>query len=44
MSKFEKAIARLLAKPKDFTWKELKTVLGHFGYQEKRQRIKKKVY
>jgi predicted RNA binding protein YcfA (HicA-like mRNA interferase family) len=36
MSKADKAIQRLLSKPKDFTWNELKTVLSHFGYVEKR--------
>lgn len=34
MSKKEKALARLLTRPTDFTWEELKTVLAHFGYEE----------
>ncbi len=34
MSKFEKAIARLKSKPTDFTWKELQTIMRHFGYDE----------
>jgi predicted RNA binding protein YcfA (HicA-like mRNA interferase family) len=36
MSTFDKAIERLLSRPKDFTWNELKTVLSHFGYAEKK--------
>lgn len=32
--KIEKLIAKLLSKPKDFTWLELKKVLSHFGYDE----------
>ena len=34
MSKFEKALARLKSKPRDFTWKELQSVMLHFGYEE----------
>lgn len=34
MSKFEKALARLRSRPKDFTWKELQTVMSRFGYEE----------
>ena len=33
MSKKEKLIKRLLARPKDFTFDELVTLLGHLGYQ-----------
>lgn len=34
MSKFEKALARLRSRPKDFTWRELQAVMNHFGYEE----------
>ena len=34
MAKIEKLIARLLTKPKDFTWDELVKILNHFGYSE----------
>jgi hypothetical protein len=34
VSKNEKLIERLTAKPKDFTWEELKRVLGSLGYTE----------
>ena len=34
MSKFEKALGRLKSKPKDFTWKELQSIMSHFGYEE----------
>lgn len=34
MSKKEKLIARLLAKPKDFTFEELTTLLSYFGYYQ----------
>jgi hypothetical protein len=34
VSQQEKLSQRFLAKPKDFTWSELKTLLGSFGYQE----------
>jgi predicted RNA binding protein YcfA (HicA-like mRNA interferase family) len=34
VSKFGKALVRLQTKPKDFTWRELQTILTHFGYQE----------
>ncbi|HOX91680.1 MAG TPA: type II toxin-antitoxin system HicA family toxin [Spirochaetales bacterium] len=36
MSKEEKLIQRLLKRPKDFTYNELKKVLVHFGYIENR--------
>lgn len=32
MSKKEKLIKRLLSKPADFTFEELETLLGYFGY------------
>lgn len=34
MSKKQKLIARLLQKPKDFTWGELKTLLSYLGFEE----------
>ena len=34
MSKFQKALARLKTRPKDFNWNELQTIMAHFGYQE----------
>jgi hypothetical protein len=34
MSKAEKILQRLLTKPKDFSYSELKTVLGLFDYIE----------
>jgi hypothetical protein len=34
MSKGEKLVKRLLAKPNDFTYNELKSLLSHFGYVE----------
>ena len=34
MSKDEKLLSRLLAKPKDFSYEELRKVLRHFGYSE----------
>lgn len=34
MSRKDKLIARLLAKPKDFTFEELSVLLGFFGYQQ----------
>jgi hypothetical protein len=34
MSTQKKAIKRLLAVPKDFTWDELVKVLAFFGYEE----------
>ncbi len=36
MSKFKKALDRLNARPKDFTWNELQTIMNNFGYQEKK--------
>lgn len=35
MSKRQKALQRLLTKPADFTWSELKTVMEAFGYELK---------
>jgi len=32
MSRKEKALARLMEAPKDFTWDELKTVMSAFGF------------
>ena len=32
MSKKEKSVERLLSRPSDFTFDELVTLLGHFGY------------
>lgn len=34
MSKDEKLIRRLLSKPKDFTYNELRKILTHLGYEE----------
>jgi hypothetical protein len=34
MSKGEKLVKRLLSKPKDFTYNELKSLLSHLGYVE----------
>ena len=34
MSQIEKLIKRLLSKPKDFTYDELKRVLNYFGFDE----------
>jgi hypothetical protein len=34
MAKFEKLIARFLAKPKDFRYDELKNLLRQFNYEE----------
>lgn len=34
MSQKQKAITRLKAKPKDFTWDELETVMKGFGYKQ----------
>ena len=34
MSKDEKLISRLLSKPRDFTYDELRKVLRHLGYEE----------
>lgn len=33
MSKLEKAVARLLGKPTDFTWDELVTLMTSLGYE-----------
>jgi len=35
MLKHEKAVRRLLSKPKDFTWSELTTLMVAFGYRMK---------
>jgi hypothetical protein len=34
MSRDEKLISRLLSKPRDFTYDELRKVLHHLGYEE----------
>lgn len=34
MSTFEKLLKRLLSKPKDFTYEELRRILASFGYSE----------
>ena len=34
MSRDEKLISRLLSKPRDFTYDELRKVLRHLGYEE----------
>ncbi len=34
MSRFQKALDRLVTKPKDFTWNELLTIMTHLGYRE----------
>ena len=34
MSKKEKILKRILRKPKDFTYNELRTMLGQLGYKE----------
>jgi hypothetical protein len=36
MSKFKKALARLLSRPKDFTWQELQVIMSQFDYQKKK--------
>jgi len=36
MSQYEKALARLLSRPKDFTWRELQAIMNHLGYVEKK--------
>ena len=36
MSKHEKALQRLLSKPADFTWSELKSLMETFNYQLKK--------
>jgi hypothetical protein len=36
MSRFKKSLARLLSRPKDFTWQELQTIMSHLGYLEKK--------
>ena len=35
MSKHSKLLSRLRARPKDFTWDELVSLLSHFGYIER---------
>ena len=37
MSKDEKLIKRFLARPKDFTYDELRKMLNSFGYEEDQQ-------
>lgn len=32
MSKIDKLLARLTARPTDFRWEELLTLLGHYGF------------
>lgn len=34
MARQKKLITRFLSKPKDFTYEEMKIMLGRFGYQE----------
>jgi hypothetical protein len=34
MSRHEKLVERFLGKPRDFTWSELRRLLGGFGYKE----------
>lgn len=34
MTKIDKLIARLLTRPKDFTYEEARAVLNHFGFIE----------
>ena len=34
MSQHDKLLERLLSRPKEFTWEELKRLLGGFGYEE----------
>jgi hypothetical protein len=34
MSRSEKLLVRLLSQPNDFTYSELRTLLGLFGYEE----------
>jgi len=36
MSRFSKALIRLKSKPRDFTWRELQTIMAHFGYREEK--------
>ena len=35
MSRHQKIVARLLSKPSDFEWKELKILMDAFGYELK---------
>ncbi len=35
VARANKTLDRLLSKPRDFTWDELKTLLGHFDYELK---------
>ncbi|MDR6966280.1 putative RNA binding protein YcfA (HicA-like mRNA interferase family) [Flavobacterium arsenatis] len=37
MSKVEKLIEKLKARPKDFTWDEMLKVLKHFGFEQMAQ-------
>lgn len=34
MATYEKALARLQSRPKDFSWSELQTIMAHAGFQE----------
>lgn len=34
MSRLQKALDRLRSKPRDFSWRELQTIMSHFGYKE----------
>ena len=38
MGKKEKLISRLKEKPKDFTYDEMKTLLGYFGFSERQSK------
>jgi HicA toxin of bacterial toxin-antitoxin, len=34
MSRIQKTLERLKSKPRDFTWRELQSVMAHFDYKE----------
>jgi len=34
MDRKDKLLSRLLSRPKDFSWSELKTLMGRCGYEE----------
>lgn len=36
MSRYQKAVARLLSRPKDLTWHEVRTILTKLGYDEQK--------
>ena len=38
MARQQKVVDRLLSKPSDFEWRELKTVMESFGYELKQSR------